>query len=249
MPEGSLSYGLDNKQASYYLTNIFHSAGGYEGDLKHNEEIILHFAHEVVSKTQLYSAIAAIIAGDQLGLKHTQILAGISSITPVSGRLRRLRGINGSLIIDDTYNASPEAVKAGLENLYELDFTNKIAILGNMNELGSISEQAHKEIGEMCDPKQLSLVLTLGPDANKFIASSAEAKGCQVKKFDTPYQLGEYLQTKIEPDTVIFAKGSQNKVFAEESVKMILADPEDTNKLVRQSDYWLKLKKKNFGVK
>lgn len=246
LPSDAVSYSLHDAAAHYHFANVFHSSGGFEGDIKQGGDIFLHLSHEVVSETQLYSVLAAAIVGKELGLKPTQIIAGASGIHPVSGRLRRLRGINNSTIIDDTYNASPEAVKAGIRTLYELDAPQKIAILGNMNELGGMSANAHKEIGEMCDPKQINLLVTIGPDANAHLAPTAEAKGCTVKKFDSPYEAGEYLQGKIESGAIIFAKGSQNSVFAEEAVKLILADPEDAGKLVRQSAEWLKKKERAF---
>src|SRR5690606_9297871 len=118
---------------------------------------------EVVSETQLYSVLEPSIVGNELGLKKTDILKGLAAALPVSGRLRRLRGVNNSIIIDDTYNSSPDAVKAGLETLYSLEAPQRIAILGNMNELGEMSAAAHKEIGELCDPGKLALVVTIGP--------------------------------------------------------------------------------------
>lgn len=246
LPESTLSYGLKDTDANFHLANIFHSANGLEGDIKHADGIYLHVAQEVVSETQLYSMMAAVVVAKELGLKTSQISQGLGAITPVSGRLRRLRGINGSLIIDDTYNSSPEAVKAGLTMLYGLEAPQRIVLLGNMNELGQMSASAHKEIGELCDPAKLALVVTIGPDANAHLAPAAENKGCMVKRFDDPYAAGEYLQSKIEQNAVIFAKGSQNGVFAEEAVKKLLADPEDAAKLVRQSDYWMKRKAQSF---
>lgn len=247
LAEGSLSYGLGQNQADFHLANVFHSAGGYEGDIKHAGEIYLHVAHEVVSETQLYSMLAAVVVSRELGLKTPQILSGIASIRPVSGRLRRLRGVNNSTIIDDTYNASPDAVKAGLATLYKLESPQKIAILGSMNELGQMSAAAHKEIGELCDPTQLALVVTIGNEASQYLAPAAQAKGCNVKTFDNPYDAGEHVKNQIQPGAVIFAKGSQNGVFAEEAVRQLLADPEDANKLVRQSADWLTKKKKQFN--
>jgi len=246
LPSNKESYSLQSTSATFYAANIFHSAGGYEGDVKRNGDMFAHFSHEVVSETQLYSLLAAVSVSAELGLKPTDILDGIATIKPVSGRLRRLRGINSSVIIDDTYNASPEAVKAGLQTLYKIDAPQKIAILGNMNELGAMSPNAHKEIGDMCDPTKLQLVVTIGPDASQYLAPAATSRGCTVKSFDNPYEAGEYVQGKIEPGAVIFAKGSQNGVFAEEAVRLLLADPEDAVKLVRQSRYWQKQKAKSF---
>jgi hypothetical protein len=89
-------------------------------------------------------------------------------------------------------------------------------------------------------------VVTIGPDASQYLAPAATSRGCTVKSFDNPYEAGEYVQGKIEPGAVIFAKGSQNGVFAEEAVRLLLADPEDAVKLVRQSHYWQKQKAKSF---
>lgn len=246
LPDAAISYSLEDLAADYYVANLFHGQYGFEGDIKHGGEIVLHFRHEVVAKTQLYAVLASVIIAKQLNLRSSQIIDGLATIQPVSGRLRRLRGLNNSTIIDDTYNASPDAVRAALKTLYELEAPQKIAILGNMNELGKLSADAHKLIGELCDPKQLAWVVTIGPDANAHLAPAAAARGCNVKEFGSPYQAGEFLQTKIEPGAVILAKGSQNKVFAEEAVKLLLADKEDASKLVRQSDQWLKRKAKSF---
>jgi UDP-N-acetylmuramoyl-tripeptide--D-alanyl-D-alanine ligase len=248
LPDGSLSYSISSTTSDFYMANMLNSTSGFSGDVKHGGEIILHVTQDVLSELQFYSLLAAIIVCRELGLSSTQILAGLSHISPVSGRLRRLRGINYSTIIDDTYNASPDAVKAGLQALYKIDAPKKIAVLGNMNELGAMSEEAHKQIGDMCDPAQLSQIITIGKDANAHLASAAEAKGCRVRRFDSPYLAGEYLQKEIEPNTLIFAKGSQNGVFAEEVIKLILADPEDKTKLVRQSPEWLAKKRKAFGI-
>lgn len=243
--QAAISYSI-KQPADYSLTNKGHSDKGFECDVTHSGKKFLHFNHEAVSETQLYSVLAAVAIGNELGLTEAQLQKGITAITPISGRLRRLRGINDSLIIDDTYNALPDAVKAGITVLYGMKAPQKIAILGNMNELGDMSPQAHTEIGELCDPAKLDLVVTIGPDANTYLASAAASRGCVVKSFNTPYEAGKYLQSKIEPGTIIYAKGSQNKVFAEEAVKLLLADPKDISKLVRQSELWLKRKQKSF---
>lgn len=246
LPQNAINYSLSNSEANYYIANMYSSYDGFEGDIKTDGTTWLHFLQEVFSEVQLYSSLAATVVGKEIGLKATEVLAGLKSIKPVSGRLRRLRGMNSSIIIDDTYNSSPEAVKAALVALYKTDSPQRIAILGSMNELGGASAEAHKSIGNICDPAKLNLLVTIGSEANKYLAPAAENKGCQVKSFENPYDAGEYLQSKIEPGAVILAKGSQNGVFAEEAVKKLLADPDDANKLVRQSEFWLKKKQISF---
>jgi len=199
-----------------------------------------------LSEPEVYSRLAAAAVAQKLGMQPADIKKGLASIKPVPGRMQKLAGINGSTIIDDSYNASPAAAKLALDYLYSLESPQKIAVLGNMNEMGDYSQAAHKEVGEHCDPKQLSLVVTIGADAEKYLAPAAEAKGCKVHSFNDPYTAGEYLKPILKKDAVVLVKGSQNGVFAEETIKFILADQKDTQKLVRQSDYWLRTKGKAF---
>lgn len=202
--------------------------------------------YRLKTQAELYSVAAAEAVGHKMGLEPAEIKKGTQNIKPVPGRMQRLPGVNGSIIIDDTYNASPEAVKMALSSFYQMDSPQKIAVLGNMNELGASSKEEHRKIGEYCDPKKLDLVITLGRDANEYLAPAAEAKGCKVITFDNPYAIGEYLKPIIKPRAIILAKGSQNGVFAEEALKILLANPKDQSKLVRQSPQWLKIKAKAF---
>jgi UDP-N-acetylmuramoyl-tripeptide--D-alanyl-D-alanine ligase len=201
---------------------------------------------EAVSTAELYSATVAATIAHKLGLSEVQIKEGISELKPVAGRMQRLEGIKNSLIIDETYNASPVAVMAALDSLYAMKGSQKIAILGNMNELGALSEEAHRDIGKYCEPMQLDLVVTIGPDANEFTAMEAKANGCQVATFNNPYDAGEFVRDRLKSGAIILAKGSQNGVFAEEAVKLLLKNKDDEKRLVRQDAEWLKKKQRNF---
>jgi UDP-N-acetylmuramoyl-tripeptide--D-alanyl-D-alanine ligase len=191
-------------------------------------------------------ALAAVAVQDMLGLSVTQIKKSLSAITHVAGRMQILAGKRGSIIIDDTYNASPVAVEAALDVLYSTEAPQRVAILGSMNELGADSPTLHSEIGGYCNPKKLDLVVTIGREAAKYLAPVAENQGCAVKTFMNPYEAGEYVAGQVKTGAVILAKGSQNGVFAEEAVKVLLANQSQARKLVRQSDYWLKVKKQQF---
>jgi UDP-N-acetylmuramoyl-tripeptide--D-alanyl-D-alanine ligase len=191
-------------------------------------------------------ALAAVATAHKLGLSEEQIKAGIESVPQFAGRMQVLDGINGSKLIDDTYNASPVAVKAALDVLYEAKTTQRIAILGSMNEMGAGSAAMHKEMGEYCDPDKLDLVVTIGKEAGEHLAPAAAMRGCQVKTFLSPYEAGEFVKSQLKEGAIVLGKGSQNGVFAEEALKQLLKNPEDSKKLVRQSPYWLKIKEKQF---
>jgi UDP-N-acetylmuramoyl-tripeptide--D-alanyl-D-alanine ligase len=159
-----------------------------------------------------------------------------------------LRGMEGSTIIDDTYNASPLAAKSALATLYAIDAPQRIAILGSMNELGSTSAASHASVGSFCDPTKLEWVVTIGDEAATHLAPAAEKQGCQVRTFKTPYQAGGFVHSVLRDGAVVLAKGSQNGVFAEEAVKELLHSTEDVDQLVRQSEYWLKVKEEQFSA-
>lgn len=242
------TYGI-NQAADLRLEKPRFVNDSYSFDMDLDGPTTMTLTKDIVSFQQLYSVLAAITVGKQLGMDAQQISQGLQNIQPVSGRMRKLDGINSSILLDDTYNASPQATLAALDTLYSLQAPYKMAVLGNMNELGDFSEKAHIEVGQHCDPKQLNLVITIGPDANKYLAASAEKAGCKVIRFDDPYSAAEYLKSLVKAKSLILFKGSQNNVFAEEAIKPILANPADSSKLVRQSPYWLKRKKNNFRTK
>ncbi len=186
--------------------------------------------------------LAAIAVADMLGVEPQQMSLAAASLQPFAGRLQVLEGTNGSILIDDTYNSSPLATRAALDVLYQADAKQKIAILGDMNELGDSSADEHRDLGAYCRADELDYVITIGVKSRDDLAPAAEAAGCRVKSFTSPVEAGKFVRAIIAPGALILAKGSQNGVFAEEAVKQLLKHPDDTSKLVRQSEEWLRKK-------
>ena len=192
-------------------------------------------------------ALAATAVADMLGLTHDDIAGGLARLTPFPGRMQVLDGINSSILIDDAYNATPVAAKAALDVLYAEKSTQRIAILGSMNELGDYAQAAHIEVGDYCDSQKLDMVITVGKDAKRWLAPAAKAKGCTVHSYMSPYDAGSFVREHIKPGAIVLGKGSQNGVFIEEALKQLLAHPADVSKLVRQSHKWLRTKAKQFN--
>jgi UDP-N-acetylmuramoyl-tripeptide--D-alanyl-D-alanine ligase len=243
-----LSYGLD-QPADYKV--VRHEARALQGQqlafkLPAGQELSAEVAALGGQGAKIAAAAAAV--GDLAGLSPEQIKQGLLAITPVPGRMQVLAGKQGSIIIDDTYNASPIAVKAALEVLYGAEATKRIAILGSMNELGADSARLHADVAAYCDPAKLDLLVTIGQEANKYLAPAAKERGCSVKSFDSPYPAGDYVAGQIGAGSVILAKGSQDGVFAEEALKVLLANSGQARKLVRQSAYWLAVKKQQLPI-
>jgi UDP-N-acetylmuramoyl-tripeptide--D-alanyl-D-alanine ligase len=222
--------------------------------LKGTTVVITHGRHHLAATLAVYgahsakAALAAYAAGDLLGLTADQIEAGLAAVHPVSGRMNPLPGINGSTIIDDTYNSSPEAVVAGLAALAAAPVKGRrLALMGSMNELGPDSPRYHEEAGAACTG--VDLLVTVGEQANRYLGPAAIRAGLAADRChaaESPYAAGEYLRHLLQPGDVLLAKGSQNGVFAEEALKPLLANRADQAKLVRQSPAWLRTKAKQF---
>jgi UDP-N-acetylmuramoyl-tripeptide--D-alanyl-D-alanine ligase len=201
---------------------------------------------QVIGKHSVDAITAGLAVGKEFGMSMESLRAGALAVTPQPGRMNKLKGIDNSILIDDTYNSSPEAVIAGLDYIYSLKNTQKIVLLGNMNELGETSAEEHRRIGQYCDYKKLHLVVTLGVDANNYTATEAKNNGCLVETAQSPYEAADIIKKYIRENAVVLLKGSQNGVYAEEATKLLLSNPEDEKLLVRQSPFWMKIKHNNF---
>ncbi|MEI6850358.1 MAG: UDP-N-acetylmuramoyl-tripeptide--D-alanyl-D-alanine ligase [Candidatus Saccharibacteria bacterium] len=196
----------------------------------------------------LRPAIAAGAVALKFGMSTSEIVRGLSLIRSLPGRMNKLRGCDGSTIIDDSYNSSPLAAKSSLQELYKLSGSQRIVVFGDMNELGQTAAFEHEELGKLCDPNQLAWVITVGPQTKSFLAPAAKARGCQVKCFDDALSAGAFTKSVIESGEAILFKGSESGIFLEEAVKVVLHSTADESQLVRQSSYWMN-RKNNFFSK
>ena len=201
----------------------------------------------VLGEHSLHPVAGAVAVATRLGMGPQEIVEGVQSIVPVPGRMNVLRGINDSLLIDDTYNSSPAAAEAALQTLYNLQAPQRIAILGSMNELGDTSAIEHEKLGHLCDPNLLAWVVTIGDDAEKYLAPAARSRGCQVKSYKSAIDAGAFVRSVLENDAIVLAKGSQGSIYAEEALKELLHATSDDRKLVRQSPEWIRQKTSFFS--
>jgi len=255
---------IDARYVKQYLAGHDHMAYGFESETTYcvlkrqqddltGQKLQLQLAKKQLEvKTVLLGlqgakvVTAAAATADLIGLDALQIKKGLDTIEQFAGRMQILSGIKNSTLIDDTYNAAPLTVMVALEVMYRTKAPQRIAILGSMNELGEYTPDAHREVGAYCNPKKLDWVVTIGADAARYLAPVAKKQGCKVKICDSPYEAGQFVKKHLQEKAIVLAKGSQNGVFAEEAVKMLLADPHDASKLVRQSSWWLQKKDRQF---
>jgi UDP-N-acetylmuramoyl-tripeptide--D-alanyl-D-alanine ligase len=190
----------------------------------------------------VYAALAGVSVGRALGLESDEIQKGLMSFQPPAGRLRILDGIKHTTLIDDTYNSSPHATHAALDALASIQARgHKIVVLGDMLELGALTEEAHREIGRYAAKSGITTLITVGP-ASRFTAEEARGGGLgedHVFSFDTSAEAGSFLQERLHEGDTVLIKGSQG-VRCERVVKEIMAEPLEAEKLiVRQSKEWV----------
>lgn len=187
-----------------------------------------------IGKTQLLPAAAALAAALALGIALPEALAALESYEPPPGRGRILFGKNGSIIIDDSYNASPAAVEEALETLKTFPHAKRrIAILGDMLELGRYSVMEHGRIGALAS-ESADVVAAVGIRARAFAAVKGNA---EVMLFDNARAAALALPDIVRAGDVVLVKGSQS-IRMERIVEALLADPSDAPRLVRQEQEW-----------
>lgn len=241
------TFGTSGTAEYRFVTNNFAPGQGFEGKFVSPEYGQKKVSLRVVGEHNVRSVVAAGTVGIKMGMPPDEILAGMAKVRPVPGRMNLLRGLNDTTIIDDSYNSSPLATIAALQTLYLFPSPQRIAVLGSMNEMGSYSPKAHKDVGSACDPALLEWVVTIGTEAKQYLAPAAQARGCRVESFMSPYDAGAFVHKVMQRRAVILVKGSQNGVFSEEAIKILLHQTEEESQLVRQTADWLAIKQQQFG--
>ncbi|MFA6520477.1 MAG: Mur ligase family protein [Candidatus Paceibacterota bacterium] len=205
----------------------------------------------VFGRNHIYASLAALALS--VGLKFNTLGAteALKNYDVPPGRMRLLKGINQTLIIDDTYNSSPFACETALKTLKEIKSTGrKIAILGDMLELGKHTIEAHKNIGKIAQ-ENTDVLMVVGLRAKNIKAGALEAyprkvgagvKEDKVLEFLDSREAGNFIKTFVKKGDVVLVKGSQG-MRMERIVEAILLDQENKSKLlVRQDKEWLEKK-------
>jgi UDP-N-acetylmuramoyl-tripeptide--D-alanyl-D-alanine ligase len=212
----------------------------------------------VVGVQHVHSITAAAAAAVSYGISFEAIAASISKYQAPRGRMNLIEGIVGTVLVDDTYNSSPDALKEALNVLREIKSARKIAVLGDMMELGKFSPEEHRTAGERVagafgvgvnERTNNDILVTVGIRARD-IADGAMAAGLSkdmVHSFDTSVEAAEWLRNLLhkesilqgDPGTVILIKGSQSSRMERVSHALLSDQSRAAEFLVRQDPEWL----------
>lgn len=248
-----LSFGEDKKNSVYY--------GWYDIDLEkscfelifprlRSKKVNIEIKGYFLPKKYLEIISAGFLVGLSLGLDINKIKKSLINnfFLPV-GRSSFFYGINDSIIIDSSYNASRASLLTFIETaslLAKKENRPLVVLMGDMRELGKEAEQEHKIVAEALKKTGVNYFYCVGELTKKYVLPEVSKSVKESKWFENSIKLGEDLKTRLPYHSVVLVKGSQNTIFLEEAIKFILRDKKDEKKLCRQNEFWLSQKNKFF---
>lgn len=162
----------------------------------------------------VYSASIAVAVGEALGLSHDEIIRGVAAYEPAGSRMRVLHLPEGRILLDDCYNANPQSVAAALEVLAKTECDRRIAVLGDMGELGELTDQAHYNMGALAAMLGIDFVAAIGEKAVR-IADGAAQSGGETLHFADQEEALKTLKEELKPGTAMLVKASHAMHFGQ----------------------------------
>ncbi|MBQ2061890.1 MAG: UDP-N-acetylmuramoyl-tripeptide--D-alanyl-D-alanine ligase [Oscillospiraceae bacterium] len=157
----------------------------------------------------IYPAAMAVAIGERLGLTEEEISAGIADYRPVGSRMNLIRLGGDRLIIDDCYNANPQSMAEALRLLAATPCAHRLAILGDMKELGELADDAHRRIGELSEKLHISTVVAIGEKGKYF----TEKRAGETYWFATRDEAMGTIRRLFTPGTAALVKASHSMAF------------------------------------
>lgn len=206
------TYGIENK-SDYNAKNIKLNQDGSTFDIKIGNDL-LNVKVPVGGSHFVYNALCAICVGNYFNIPINKILKGIEEVDLTKKRMEIIKKEN-YCIINDCYNASYDSMKPAIEYLHKVDGIRKIAVLGDMLELGEYSQQLHEKVGEVVAQNKIDKLITVG-ELSKDIAKKAQELGMKSENIimcNSTSEAAEILKKNIIDNTVILLKASNAMKF------------------------------------
>lgn len=199
-------YGIENPAADVRATNVRMTAEGVEFEVDG-----VTFTSSTVGRHNVLNILAGIAVAREFGLKTTSLQDPVRAIAPSKMRGERIMH-HGILIWNDCYNSNPDAVKAMLDVLRDTPAKRRIAVLGEMLELGHRAEPLHREVGQYAAMSGVSVLMGVRGAARYLVDAAQDAgvlNGAAYLFFETPEEAGDYLRGIAREGDAILFKGSR----------------------------------------
>lgn len=209
-----------------------------------NQLLIINIKDYLLPKHYAYSLAVAILVGLKAGLEITEIKTALEKKLQIPyGRATAIKGKNHSIIIDSSYNASSMKDMVKLIAKLPNHEGKKLALLGDMRELGQSAQLMHEEIAALA-AKTFDHVFLVGQEMQKYALPILEKElPNRFTFFHNSVEAGKAIAKVLNSGDLILVKGSQNTIFLEEAVKKMMSEENLANKILcRQSAYWLNIK-------
>lgn len=230
-----LFYGV-GEIADLRVVKLSSSLQGLEFTLMYKDEVV-DGKVALLGEFQIYVVLAAVAVAISQGFSLQEATDALADYTLPPGRMNLIPGIKDSTIIDSSYNSSPETLKEALDILKKIT-ARRIAVIGNMNELGEYAENKHREIGRYVLDRA-DILVTVGDYAKLIMEEAVKSgfKSAQASHFDNTLEAAEFLKSMIKKGDAVLVKGSQNKMRLERVVKIIMKEPEKAGSLLVRQDW------------
>lgn len=207
------TYGIDNK-SDYMAYNIelLPDKSIFNSDIDRRR---CKIDVPVAGLAFIYNSLSGIAVGDILNIKTEKIIKGISEIKLTSSRMDIQKIKDDILIINDSYNASYDSTKAALEVLKNTKAAKRIAILGDMLELGDYAEELHKEVGNEVVKNSIDVLITVGENAKYIAERVKELGGCNTYICRNNEEAIHVVNSNVSKNDVILLKASNGMKFNE----------------------------------
>jgi len=164
-----------------------------------------------LDETTLCNALCAAAAASAAGASLDEVTAGLAAYRPVAGRLERLDLPDGVVVIDDSYNANPQSMEVALQLLARSGNGRRVAVLGDMGELGDSAEQAHRDAGRLSAQLGIDFLVAVGSRAPLVAAGAREAglAAARIHELPTSEEAGPPVRALLKPGDWVLVKGSR----------------------------------------
>ena len=209
-----VTYGL-SKTNQYYAENIEYirdvtTAVVTSPKNKYNIQI------NSLGEHMVYNTLAAIAVAEELGLSKEEILLGIKNYKPVKMRMHIEKYDNGITVIDDTYNASPDSMEAALKVLKDYDCKgNKVAVLGDMLEMGEFGPSLHEQVGKYAANIEIDKLYAVGDIAKHIYKGAKNENRINAAYYTTKEMFVNEIEECLKPGDVVLFKASRGMHFEE----------------------------------